>query len=374
MLPFQDLRLTNAAMMESYIAAAQEVLRSGRYINGESVRKFESDMEKDSGAKFCVAVSNGLDALRLILRGYKALGRLRVGDEVIVPANTFIATFLAVTDCGLKAVAADVDETTFCLDFRRLPLSERTRAVIPVHLYGNPCWNAGVFAGLRSRGILIIEDNAQAIGALSAEEGFNGSRNTGNLGDAAAISFYPAKNIGAFGDAGAVLTNDADLAAAVRKLANYGSAEKYVHELCGLNCRMDEIQAALLSQKLLTLSDVIFRRRKAAGLYEKEITNPEVIRPAIMSDGSRQVWHQYVVRHPRRDDLRKYLAENGVATEIHYPVPCHLQPCYKDNPAVSCPGPLPVAERLASEVLSLPIADVSRSDITLVADLINKFN
>ena len=358
--------------MEAYIEAATTVLRSGRYINGESVARFEKALAASCGAECCVAVSSGLDALRLILLAYIELGRLKEGDEVIVPANTFIATFLAVTSCGLRVVACDVTEDDFCVDFERLPLTERTRAIIPVHLYGNPCWNQEAFSALRARGILVIEDNAQAIGATAKTEGFNGSRATGNLADAAAISFYPAKNIGAFGDAGAVLTDDAILAETVRTLANYGAKEKYFHTVKGYNCRMDELQAALLKVKLRKLPDIISVRRANAALYDTLIKNPRVRKPRVFTDRG-QVWHQYVVRHPERDSLREFLKTKGIDTEIHYPVPCHLQQCYAGSGMIATPSPLTVAETLAKEILSLPIADVTKEEIHYIANTVNEF-
>lgn len=360
--------------MPELLEAAGRVLRSGRYILGREVEAFEKEMARSCGAGHCIGVSTGLDALRLIFRAYMEMGRLAPGDEVIVPANTFVATFLAVTDCGLTAVAADVDETTFCLDFNRLPISPRTKALVTVHLYGNPCWDAELFLKLHERGILIVEDNAQAIGARSDTPGFHGSALTGNLGDAAAVSFYPAKNIGALGDAGAVLTSDEDLARNVRMLANYGSETKYSHELCGLNCRLDELQAALLMVKLPHLDEISQRRNITAMLYDRLISNPQVTKPAIRLDGAFQVWHQYIIRHPRRDALRSYLKTNGVGTEVHYPLPVHLQPCYQGHPLLRLPEEgLPVATALAGEILSLPIADVSDSDIEEIAVLINNF-
>lgn len=368
MTPFQDLSISNAPFMRELEAAASRVLRSGRYINGPEVHAFESELAGATGVDFCVAVSTGLDALRLILKGYMEMGRLREGDEVIVPANTFIATFLAVSDCRLVPVAADVDASTFCLDFTRLPLSDKTRAIIPVHLFGTPCWNADVIARLRSRGILVIEDNAQALGASV------GSMPTGSLGDAAAVSFYPAKNIGACGDAGAVLTSDAALAETVRMLANYGSRERYRHELLGANCRMDELQAALLRVKLPRLGEITARRNAVARAYDSLISNPEVIKPHVIEDKDTvQAWHQYVVRHPRRDSLRAYLQENGIGTEIHYPVVCTSQPCYAGGGIRMPEGGVPVASSLAGEILSLPIADVSDSDVERIASLINAY-
>lgn len=371
-IPFQDLRLSNAELMETLAKASESVIRSGRYINGDAVRELETSLAAGCGARYCVAVSTGLDALRLILLAYMHLGKLHEGDEVIVPDNTFVATFLAVTSCNLTAVAADVNEEDYCLDFSRLPITPRTKAIIPVHLYGNPCWDKDIFSQLREKGILIIEDNAQAIGATANEEGFNGNSATGNLGDAAAISFYPAKNIGALGDAGAVLTSDEALARTVRMLANYGSREKYVHELKGYNCRMDELQAALLNVKLPMVSNIAAERGRRARLYDSLIRNPEVVKPGIYDD-RKQVWHQYVIRHPRRDELRQYLRQQGIATEIHYPVPCHLQPCYRDDKQVKIYGKPVNAVRYAAEILSLPIADITDEEIGIVSQAINEF-
>lgn len=360
-IPFQDLRKTNGPLMDRLAEAAVRVLRSGRYINGPEVKAFEEELARESGTKYCVAVSTGLDALRLILRGYISMGRLKEGDEVIIPANTFIATFLAASDCGLKIVAAEADERTYCLDYSKLLLSPKTKALITVHLFGRPCWDERATAELKSKGLIIIEDNAQALGAS-----FMG-RKTGSLGDAAAISFYPAKNIGACGDAGAVVTDDHELAVIIRKLANYGAEKKYVHETRGYNCRMDELQAALLRVKLPTLAEVTRRRSENASHYDRYITNPEVKKPERESGSVTATWHQYVVRHPRRDALRKYLEENGVGTEIHYPVACHRQPCYDMDVS------LPVAERLAGEILSLPIADIGEEEIKHISTLINQF-
>lgn len=372
MIPFQDLKTTNAPLLPRLLEVAERVISSGRYVNGPEVAEFEKSLAGLTGSKYCVAVSTGLDALRLILLAYKQMGVLKDGDEVIVPANTFIATFLAVTGSGLTAVAADVDEKTFCLDAGRLPLTDRTRAVITVHLYGNPCWSP-VFKQLHERGILIIEDNAQAIGAASATDGFHGLKNTGALGDAAAFSFYPAKNIGALGDAGAVTTDDGRLAAMIRQLANYGATEKYHNSVCGFNCRMDELQAALLRVKLPLTNKIIEERDRKARLYDRLITNPDVLKPEIAGDGSIQAWHQYVIRHRRRDELRNHLLEKGIATEIHYPVACHMQECYEGNASLVTYSTPETAERLAAEVLSLPIADVTEKEIESIAETINNF-
>lgn len=373
MIPFQDLKRTHVEILPELLEAAERVIRSGRYINGREVNEFEEALARQTGVRYCVAVSTGLDALRLILLGYIELGQLKEGDEVIVPANTFIATFLAVTSCGLKAVAADVEEDSFCLDAERLPLTRRTRAIIVVHLYGNPCWSRR-YEKLHEKGILIIEDNAQAIGALNAHPGLHGTRNTGSLGDAGAISFYPAKNVGALGDAGAVTTNDEDLARTVRQLANYGSLEKYHHDLCGYNCRMDELQAALLKVKLAETANIITERKRRADLYGSLIKNPEVRLPVTTADGSVQAWHQYVIRHPRRDMLRAYLLEKGIQTEIHYPVACHKQKCYEGRESIRIYEAPVKAELLAGEVLSLPIADVTDQEIHQIAETINRYS
>lgn len=359
--------------MEQLVQAAEAVIRSGRYINGQYLGRFEAAMQQRLGAPFCIGVSTGLDALRLILQACIELGRLKPGDEVIIPANTFIATFLAVTHCGLTAVAADVEEDTFCLDYDRLPLSPATKAIIPVHLFGRVCLDEAEARKLREKGLIIIEDCAQAIGAKTPAGISGENMMAGTLADAAAISFYPAKNVGALGDAGAVLTADPLLAKTVRQLANYGAEEKYRHTLCGFNCRMDELQAAMLLPKLEKLDEVGNRRRERASLYNSLISNPDIILPHEPDFPESHVWHQYVVRHPRRDALRRHLQSKGVGTEIHYPVPCHLQECYKGHPLLKTPSPLPVAERLAEEILSLPIADVSQSDIREIADIINSF-
>lgn len=371
-IPFQDLRLTNEKEMTDFIRIATEVLRSGRYVNGPAVSDFERELAAICNTDYCVAVSTGLDALRLILLGYIHLGKLKPGDEVIVPANTFIATFLAVTSCGLTAVAADIADD-FCLDFSRLPLTEKTRAVIPVHLYGNVCYNRQEFDRLRSNGILIIEDNAQAIGASILTGGKICP--TGSLGDAAAISFYPAKNIGAFGDAGAVITSDENLAKTVRMLANYGSQKKYIHELQGFNCRMDEIQAALLRRKLSSLKEVIDRRQSTAFLYNKLIYNKNFIKPTIFPN-QRQVWHQYVVRYIgtsySRDEIREILKDRGIGTEVHYPVPCHLQPCYSSDKNLKVYNRPLRAEKISQEIISLPIANTTDEEILYIAETLNK--
>lgn len=368
---FLDLAESNSPYADRLKEAAARVIDSGRFLNGPENEQLEREAAQYVGVSHAVAVSNGLDAIRLIFRAYMELGRLHPGDEVIVPANTFIASVLPLTELGLKAVAAPADPTTHNLDLQRVEdfVTPATRAVLIVHLYGSPCWDAGICGRLRRRGLLIVEDNAQALGAAAAEEGFNGSRRCGALGDAAAVSFYPTKNLGALGDAGMALTSDDALASTVRTLAQYGSDRRYHNVMRGYNNRMDELQAAFLRVKLPFLDEENDRRRAAARAYCETICHPDVAAPSI-SGNARQVWHQFVVTSPRRDELKEYLEKEGVPTDIHYPVPPHAQPCYDGY----FEGPTLVeAERLASRILSLPIANLTPDDARKIAAIINAF-
>ena len=369
--PFLDLALANAPYMEELKAAACEVIERGRYLHSTQTELLEQEIASLCQARHCVTVSNGLDALRLILRAYKEMGRLQEGDEVIVPANTYIASVLAVSDNHLTPVLCDIREDTMNLDSHLLEqlITPRTRAVMPVHLYGTPCWDETLLTVARAHDLLIIEDNAQAIGALSDVAGLQGTCVTGGLGHAAGISFYPTKNLGALGDGGAVVTNDDDLAATVHALANYGSDRRYHNIYLGYNCRLDEIQAAMLRVKLRHLEEENETRNAVARTYSQHISNPRVKTPVIF-DGIRQIWHQYVVRAEDRDAFRAYLADNGVGTDIHYATPPHRQPCYSDLPH----APLPVTDRFADEVVSLPIAHpITPDDACIIADIINHF-
>lgn len=370
-IPFLRLADSFACAAEETEAAVLRVVRSGWYLNGPEVKALEQELAAGCGAGYCVAVSNGLDALRLMIRTYIELGKLHAGDEIIVPANTYIASILPVTEFGLVPVPVEPDPETMNIDFNRIEssLTSRTRGIMLVHLYGNPAWNSDVMSGLHERGIMVFEDNAQAIGAVAAEEGLNGSKITGNLGDCAAYSFYPTKNIGAMGDAGAVITNDSEVARMIRTFANYGSDYRYHNIVQGYNCRIDEIQAAVLRVRLRNLDMICRKRGESAMLYDSLVRNPKITKPRIYNDCV-QVWHQYVVRTNERSRLQNYLRENGVSTDIHYAVPPHLQPCYAGRWPE---GTLPVTERLADEVLSLPIANVSHEDIEYVADVINNF-
>lgn len=369
--PFLDLALSNAPYMDQLKAAACEVIERGRYLHSTQTELLEKEIAELCQAKHCVTVSNGLDALRLILRAYKEMGRLRDGDEVIVPANTYVASVLAISENGLTPVLCEPDERTMNLDSGMLEqlITSRTRAVMPVHLYGTPCWDNTLMQVAREHNLLIIEDNAQAIGAVSDVAGLSGTFVTGGLGDCAGISFYPTKNLGALGDGGAVVTNDDTLEATVRALANYGSDRRYHNIYKGLNCRLDEIQAAMLRVKLKYLDHENSTRAAVAQAYNDSIKHPQVITPFINSD-LKQTWHQYVIRVEDRDAFRAYLTSNGVGSDIHYATPPHLQPCYQDLEHV----PLPVTERLADEVVSLPIAHpITPDDARAIADIINRF-
>lgn len=369
--PFLDLALSNAPYLDELKAATCEVIERGRYLHSTQTELLEQEIAELCQAKHCVTVSNGLDALRLILRAYKEMGRLRDGEEVIVPANTYVASVLAISDNGLTPVLCEPDERTMNLDSTMLErlITPRTRAIMPVHLYGTPCWDTTLMQVARDHNLLIIEDNAQAIGALSNIAGLNGTFVTGGLGDCAGISFYPTKNLGALGDGGAVVTNDDTLAATVRALANYGSDRRYHNLYKGLNCRLDEIQAAMLRVKLKYLDRENDTRAAVARAYNESISHPHIITPLI-DDDTKQTWHQYVIRVEDRDAFRAYMASNGVGTDIHYATPPHLQPCYQDLEHVA----LPVTERLAAEVVSLPIAHpISPDDARAIADIINRF-
>lgn len=369
--PFLDLALANAPYMAELKAAACEVIERGRYLHSQQTELLEQEIAALCQVRHCITVSNGLDALRLILRAYKELGLLQDGDEVIVPANTYVASVLAVSDNRLVPVLCDVREDTMNLDSSLLPglITERTRAVMPVHLYGTPCCDTALMQVARDHDLLIIEDNAQAIAAVNDTAGIHGTNITGGLGHAAGISFYPTKNLGALGDGGAVVTDDDTLAMTVRALANYGSDRRYHNIYQGYNCRLDEIQAAMLRVKLRYLDEDNATRDAVAHTYQERITNPRVKTPVIF-EGMRQTWHQYVVRVEQRDAFRTFLAEHGVGTDIHYATPSHLQPCYSDL----AHAPLPVTERLANEVVSLPIAHpITPDDACAIAEVINRF-
>ena len=368
---FLDLAMANAPIMEELKDAACQVIASGRYLHGEQTALLEQEMAMLCQVKYCIAVSNGLDALRLVIRAYKEMGVLHEGDKVIVPGNTYVASLLAVSDNGLEPCPCDVREDTMNLDTCKIEplLTPQVKAVMPVHLYGTPCWDEQLIDIAKRYNLKIIEDNAQAVAAQASVAGLNGTKVTGGLGHATGMSFYPTKNLGALGDAGCVLTSDEQLASTVRALANYGADRHYHNIYKGLNCRIDEIQAAMLRVKLKHLGQETQRRMMIARTYNEHITNPLVTRPAIFDD-MQQVWHQYVVRVKERDRFMSYLKQNGVGTDIHYATPPHRQPCYSE--LASCQ--LPVAEMLAREVVSLPIAyPISQQDAIEISNIINDF-
>ncbi|MCH5326521.1 MAG: DegT/DnrJ/EryC1/StrS family aminotransferase [Duncaniella sp.] len=372
LFPFLDLGKVNEPYIEALSEAAVRVVKSGRYIGGEEVESFERELGNYLGAPYIIGVSNGLDALRLTLRAWVVTGRLTVGDEVIVPANTYVASVLAISDAGLVPVLADPDEMSMNITAEGIKrhLSAKTRAVMPVHLYGRVAWDRDIRDVVEDNGLLVLEDCAQAIGARSVWQGLHGGVMAGALGHAGALSFYPTKNTGALGDAGAVVTHDAELAATVRALANYGADRRYHNIYQGFNCRLDPLQAAMLRVKLPFTDRENADRFEKALAYWRTIDRKDVIKPLMSAAVTDCVWHQYVIRvtDGRRDEFQKKLAELGVETDIHYAVPPHMQPCYRDKPHL----PLPVTERIAGELLSLPIArGTTVDDVVEISRIIN---
>jgi dTDP-4-amino-4,6-dideoxygalactose transaminase len=371
MIKFLDLQKINAQYAEELKRVASEVIDSGWFLQGERIKLFEKQLGDYTGAKHAVACANGLDALRLILKAYIELGIMTEGDEVIVPANTYIATILAITDNRLEPVLVEPDIKTYNLNISLIEqaITPRTKAIMVVHLYGMVCWSDELENLAKKYNLKLIEDNAQAIGSYYHLP--NGMRKkSGNLGDAAGNSFYPGKNLGALGDAGAVTTNDDELASLVRALGNYGSNIKYINEYQGLNSRMDEIQAAFLSIKINYLDWENELRRQIADAYIKNIKNERIILPHLPEHRDSHIFHLFVTRMERRDDLRLYLENNGVQVLIHYPVPPHKQKAYKEWNNKR----FPVTEKIHNEILSLPISPVmTRDEIEKVIDLLNNF-
>lgn len=345
-VPFLELLPTYREFQPEFDAAYRRVMDSGWYLLGGELEALEQEFAAYCGAKHCVVVGNGLDALHLILRGYE----IGAGDEVIVPSHTFIATWLAVSYAGATPVPVEPEPHTYNLDpaLIKAAITPRTKAIMPVHLYGQPADMEAINALARREGLKVIEDAAQAHGARCRD------KRCGNLGDAAGFSFYPGKNLGAFTDAGAVTTNDTELAQKIRKLRNYGSVIKYQHELKGFNSRLDELQAAFLRVKLRHLDDWNFRRTKIAEYYLAQLStfNSHLVLPFV-PEWADPVWHLFVIRHPERDVLQKQLGEAGIGTLIHYPVPPHLSGAYAG--AALPHRALPISEDLAQTVLSLPI-------------------
>jgi dTDP-4-amino-4,6-dideoxygalactose transaminase len=343
-VPFLDLSAPWCELRDELDAAWRRVMDSGWYILGNEVAAFEEEFAAYCGVRHCIGVGNGLDALHLILRGYG----IGPGDEVIVPSNTYIATWLAVTYAGATPVPVEPDEATCNLDPARIEaaLTPRTRAILPVHLFGQPADMDAIRAVAGRHGLKVVEDAAQAHGARY------GGRRCGSLGDAAGFSFYPGKNLGAIGDGGAITTDDDDLAARLRMLRNYGSSKKYVNEIAGFNSRLDELQAALLRVKLSRLDQWNDRRRAVAFTYLEALAGSGLVLPTVPG-WAEPVWHLFVVRSPERDAVTAKLDRNGIGWLIHYPIPPHLQGAYRYLGHGE--GSFPLSERLARESLSLPI-------------------
>lgn len=362
-IPFLDLRESYLELKEELDGAYHRVMESGWFILGKEVEAFEQEFADYCGVKHCIGVGNGLDALHLILRAMY----IGSGDEVIVPANTYIATWLAVSYAGATPVPVEPDERTYNIDPNRIEeaITPKTRAIMPVHLYGQPADMDRINEISTRHGIKVIEDAAQAHGAR-----YKGWR-VGGLGHAAGWSFYPGKNLGAFGDGGAVTTNDDTLADRIRALRNYGSHVKYYNLYKGFNSRLDEIQAAFLRVKLRKLDEWNDRRRKIATLYLEELSGlPDLTLPYV-PEWAEPVWHLFVIRHRKRDKLQEHLAANGVATMIHYPVPPHKQSAYHELRHLS----FPISERIHDEVLSLPMGPALEPQVAcMVIDILKKFS
>ena len=361
MIKFLDLKKINERFRGELDAAAKRMLDSGWYLLGKEIERFEADFAAYCGVKHCIGCANGLDALKLIIKAYG----FGPGDEIVAPANTYIASILAISDNGCTPVLVEPKWETRLIDedLIEAAITSRTKAIFVVHLYGRAMNMTKIWAIAKKRGLKVIEDSAQAHGAM-----FDGRR-VGNLGDASGFSFYPGKNLGCLGDGGAVTTNDDELATKVRALRNYGSDVKYHFPYQGTNSRLDEIQAAWLGVKLPHLDDDNQRRREIAARYCAEIKNPLIELPQCPNDES-MVWHVFAVTCPRRDELQKYLADKEIQTVIHYPIPPHKQPCYAGWNDRS----YPITERIHRKILSLPISPVLTDDeVETVIHVVNDF-
>ena len=365
MIEFVSLRRRTALHADEIKEAIAKVVEQGWYILGDQVADFEHAYAEYIGTRHCIGVGNGLDAITLIYRAYMEMGMMKVGDEVIVPANTYIASILGITENGLKPVLVEPDISTLLINPRLIEkqITPRTRSVLTVHLYGRCAYGTEMERICREYGLLLVEDNAQAHGCC-----YKG-RKTGALGHAAAHSFYPTKNLGALGDAGAVTTDDDEMAACVRSLRNYGSSQKNVFDLKGRNSRLDEVQAAVLRVRLRYLDVENEHRRRLANEYNSHIAHQKVSIPTSVPQ-EQNVWHQYPILCGERDRLKVFLANKGIETQIHYPIPPHQQQCYREWGNLN----FPVTEQIHESVLSLPIGpEISIEEVRAVADAINVF-
>lgn len=372
MIPFLDLKAINAQYRDELIEACTRVIDSGWYIGGQELAQFEQHFAEYCGTQFAIGVANGLDALTLVLRAWMEMGKLKEGDEVIVPANTYIASILAITENRLIPVLVEPDIATYSInpDNIEASITDKTKAILPVHLYGQLADMPAIMEIAKRHNLLVLEDAAQAQGAS-----LKGQR-AGSWGDASGFSFYPGKNLGALGDAGAITTNNSELADTLRALRNYGSHEKYKNVLKGVNSRLDEIQAAMLSVKLKYLDTEIAHRRKVASAYLTGIHNPVVILPvdsaiSDLDNHTSHVWHVFVIRCEQREALQKHLQDHGVQSLIHYPIPPHQQQAYPEWNEHS----FPVSEKIHRQVLSLPMGPtMSMEDAQKVISAVNEFN
>ena len=366
MIPFLSLKDVTALHGDEINAAVTRVVNNGWYLQGNENKKFEENYSKFIGTKYAIGCANGLDALIWIFRAYIELGVMQPGDEVIVPANTYIATILAITENGLKPVLVEPKLNTLEIDDDKIEerITTKTKAICIVHLYGRLAYTEKIGALCKKYNLKLVEDNAQAHGCL-----YSDGRMTGSIGDAAGHSFYPGKNLGALGDGGAVTTNDDELAKAVRTLANYGSSQKYVFKYTGRNSRLDEIQAAVLDVKLKYLVGDNAHRKMVANYYYDHINNPQITLPDKLPD-AQNAYHLFPILCEKRDELHDYLEQNGVGTVIHYPIAPHKQECYKEWNGMN----LPITEYIANHELSLPIGpSITMEEVGLVVELINKF-
>lgn len=389
MIKFLDLKAINNSFEPELSQAIKRVLDSGWYLLGKEVKAFEQEYAAYIGTKHCIGVANGLDALRLIFKAYIELGEMQEGDEIIVPANTYIASILAITDNRLTPVLVEPDINTYNIDPFKIEekITERTKGILIVHLYGQSAMHPEIQRLVDKYHLKLFEDNAQATGAFyneklaiqSSDIQNSESKRTGSLGHATGHSFYPGKNLGCLGDGGAVTTNDDELAAVIRALANYGSNKKYVNDYKGLNSRLDEIQAAILRAKLPRLDADNLRRLKIAQYYREYITNPEInlpvspdfFKPETLKPKLSHVWHIFIIRTANRDKLQQYLTENGIQTLIHYPIPPHKQRAYKEWNSLI----FPITEQIHNDVLSLPISQVLRdNEVEKVVEVVNQYD
>ena len=363
MIRFLDLKRINEQYRAELMEAFKKVMDSGWYIHGDECTKFEEEFAKYCGVKHCIGMGNCLDALTLIFRAYKELGFMKDGDEVIVPANTYIASILSVSENRLTPILVEPDLDTYLIDPNRIEekITSKTKAILPVHLYGQTCQMNKINEIAKKHNLKVVEDSAQSHGA------FFGDRRCGNLGDASGFSFYPGKNLGALGDGGAVTTSNKEIADTIRALGNYGSQKKYENIYKGINSRLDELQATILRVKLKHLEEETIKRREIANFYLENIRNKKIILPEFRK-GNNHVWHLFVIRTKERDKLKKYLFDKGIETMIHYPISPHKQEAFKEWNHLN----LPITEQIHSEVLSLPISGVqSLINTTKIVKILN---